>query len=779
MLNPWTGTNGNLFRTDGFRGQICQWQFFTGTNATSSTQKFRIYTNVNTSDIQGTQTNDQNITLEASVRDMLFNAGGEIERMRILGLDQDLISFGYGYARAGNVGIGCSHPLSMLQIGGEASIGAGTRSWMNIGTNYVSESAFDNMYVGLKNIGPDQNQAIISWGNNPSQQVGNVDRLRFIFTAAPGNGIASTQDGLEVARMWANNVGDSRLGVGDFFSSNSDPQNTLEIKASSGSAYWGQPGGSSGLRFTFLTSNAVPVTNPGTGYLSVDTNGDVIYVNSTSTGGAALAHNGTSQSTLDISKVALGQNLNEVGNPGALLNNREIPLNDQNLFFSSLPNATSLTNNVKIGGNTTPVPIKLTVLNDVENIGALIISNSPIYGGTNRYGIIGRSENSYISMGVTGMSSDAVTSIGVYGTATDGTSSTIGVQGRGFSTLAVGNTYGGYFVANSNTPNENYGVQGFSNGSPNINIGGYFSSLGGNLAIGVYGEANSSDPGAVTYAGYFAGNIISPGPSVPSDIQFKTNINALQDANAILNSLNPVTYNYLQSGNASYMHFPTNNQLGLIAQEVETVLPEIVSQVTHPEQHDTLGNITIPSFNYKTVKYEALIPVLIKGHQEQNAKIDSLMNVNVTINNYNDSLVQAVSDLNARLTLLENCLSNILPALCQANQAAVMQTPEETQEYMERTINITLSNRNNIVLNQNVPNPFAESTVISFSIPSTVLKAQIHFYDGSGKLINSVEIMERGSGTLNVFANDLSTGVYTYSLVADGQIISTKRMMKQ
>jgi hypothetical protein len=131
------------------------------------------------------------------------------------------------------------------------------------------------------------------------------------------------------------------------------------------------------------------------------------------------------------------------------------------------------------------------------------------------------------------------------------------------------------------------------------------------------------------------------------------------------------------------------------------------------------------------------------------------------------------------LTLLENCLSNILPALCQANQAAVMQTPEETQEYMERTINITLSNRNNIVLNQNVPNPFAESTVISFSIPSTVLKAQIHFYDGSGKLINSVEIMERGSGTLNVFANDLSTGVYTYSLVADGQIISTKRMMKQ
>jgi hypothetical protein len=110
---------------------------------------------------------------------------------------------------------------------------------------------------------------------------------------------------------------------------------------------------------------------------------------------------------------------------------------------------------------------------------------------------------------------------------------------------------------------------------------------------------------------------------------------------------------------------------------------------------------------------------------------------------------------------------------------AIQQNPHEVQEYLERTMNITLSNRNNIVLNQNVPNPFAESTVISYSIPTTVQKAQIHFYDGQGKLINSVEIIERGNGQLNVFSSDLSTGVYTYSLVADGQVVTTKRMVKE
>lgn len=90
-----------------------------------------------------------------------------------------------------------------------------------------------------------------------------------------------------------------------------------------------------------------------------------------------------------------------------------------------------------------------------------------------------------------------------------------------------------------------------------------------------------------------------------------------------------------------------------------------------------------------------------------------------------------------------------------------------------------MSDKNTIILSQNVPNPFAESTVINYSIPATVVKAQIHFYDGQGKLINSVEITNRGAGQLNVFGEDLSSGTYTYSLVADGQIVSTKKMVKE
>ena len=92
---------------------------------------------------------------------------------------------------------------------------------------------------------------------------------------------------------------------------------------------------------------------------------------------------------------------------------------------------------------------------------------------------------------------------------------------------------------------------------------------------------------------------------------------------------------------------------------------------------------------------------------------------------------------------------------------------------------MTLSNRTAIVLDQNVPNPFAEQTTIRFSIPESVKKAQLHFYDAQGKFLQSVDVTERGMGSLTVFGSDLSSGIYTYTLVADGVVVATKKMMKE
>ena len=92
---------------------------------------------------------------------------------------------------------------------------------------------------------------------------------------------------------------------------------------------------------------------------------------------------------------------------------------------------------------------------------------------------------------------------------------------------------------------------------------------------------------------------------------------------------------------------------------------------------------------------------------------------------------------------------------------------------------IELENLNAIILDQNLPNPFAEKTSINYVIPTDVKEAQLLFYDMNGRIIKQVDITERGEGKLTVYGENLQNGVYTYSLIADGKLIATKKMVKQ
>jgi hypothetical protein len=228
---------------------------------------------------------------------------------------------------------------------------------------------------------------------------------------------------------------------------------------------------------------------------------------------------------------------------------------------------------------------------------------------------------------------------------------------------------------------------------------------------------------------------------------------------------------YYDTTSFSDFRFEGDQQMGLIAKEVEQIIPEIVSNLTKPEQFDTLGNSISPQVDYKAVEYSELIPLLIGGIQEQQALIttqDSTISVQ-------DSLI---NDLNSRLTTLESCLENLLPLLCQINNSMIHENNTNAQDELRTFLNVDLTDSESIVLEQNVPNPFAEQTTISYSIPASVDKAQIHFYNQDGKLINTIDIDERGNGQINVFASDLSSGIYSYTLVADGQVVATKHMVK-
>jgi hypothetical protein len=99
------------------------------------------------------------------------------------------------------------------------------------------------------------------------------------------------------------------------------------------------------------------------------------------------------------------------------------------------------------------------------------------------------------------------------------------------------------------------------------------------------------------------GNITAYGS--PSDINLKENIENIPNALEKLLTLNGVNFNYKKDGSRS---------TGVIAQEVEKVLPEVIYEATNPEQTET----------FKAVRYGNMVGLLIEAIKEQQTHINNL-----------------------------------------------------------------------------------------------------------------------------------------------------------
>jgi hypothetical protein len=109
-----------------------------------------------------------------------------------------------------------------------------------------------------------------------------------------------------------------------------------------------------------------------------------------------------------------------------------------------------------------------------------------------------------------------------------------------------------------------------------------------------------------------------------SDERLKENIKTIPSALSKLLSLRGVTYNSNKLAE-QYGYFDKKEQVGVIAQEVEKVLPQIVVPAPFDIEQDEDGNEYSKSGeNYKTVQYDKLIPLLIEAIKEQQETIISL-----------------------------------------------------------------------------------------------------------------------------------------------------------
>ena len=120
------------------------------------------------------------------------------------------------------------------------------------------------------------------------------------------------------------------------------------------------------------------------------------------------------------------------------------------------------------------------------------------------------------------------------------------------------------------------------------------SSLGvGTAASGTAGEIRATNDITAFYS---------------SDRNLKTNINVISNALIKLDEISGVSFDWNDIALAMYPD-RTYNDVGVIAQEIEAVLPQVVTT------RDT---------GYKAVKYEKIIPLLIQAIKELKSEVDTL-----------------------------------------------------------------------------------------------------------------------------------------------------------
>jgi hypothetical protein len=212
-----------------------------------------------------------------------------------------------------------------------------------------------------------------------------------------------------------------------------------------------------------------------------------------------------------------------------------------------------------------------------------------------------------------------------------------------------------------------------------------------------------------------------------SDVTLKENIETIKRALDKVKLLRGVYFNYKPKGLCDQCDTSTTTvqndetkHMGLIAQEVETVIPEVVrNQYT----------------GYKAVAYQNLVGLLIEAIKELDDKVNQCCAYNAKATKSSQTLGKTSSTSN-------------------------------TNEQMDENI-----------LMQNNPNPATAKTTIAYKIQTTAVNAEIMLFDMQGALIKKYGIKDKGEGYIDIASGELRAGIYLYSLVVDNKEIDTKRMI--
>ena len=246
----------------------------------------------------------------------------------------------------------------------------------------------------------------------------------------------------------------------------------------------------------------------------------------------------------------------------------------------------------------------------------------------------------------------------------------------------------------------------------------------------------------------------SPSPTASSSVIS----NALSN-NSVTSRLAGLSANtFLLDAPASMMNARSNYNSSRFANLTDEEIEEIDSHPRDYEEEEVPVFSDVDKQLYTKQHYcldadqlEEAFPDLVYENEDGTKSINYVEMVPI--------LVQAINELKSEINTLKE------------NETKARNVKKEATGLINSE-NVTL-----LSLGQNKPNPFGTNTEMEVSIPETVQQAFIYVYDLQGKKVEQVDIIARGKQVVRLSSDNLTDGMYMYSLITDGKVVETRRMI--
>ena len=441
-------------------------------------------------------------------------------------------------------------------------------------------------------------------------------------------------------------------------------------------------------------------------------------------------------------------------------------------------------------------------------------STTNVLGTTNDVPITFKVNN--VIAGYTGISSNYNASFGYRAlpNSSSGSNNTaIGYNALLGNTSGSGNTANGSFSLNANTSgsqntaNGNYALAGNMKGSNNTANGSF--ALGSNTegscntAVGFQALTNNTTGSNNTAIGFYSGvnnpnsltnstaigfaaactasnQVIIGNTSIGqiggyanwsnfSDGRGKKNIQTNVPGLNFINLLQPVTYNLDLDA--------VDNLLGIDKaknDQMDKDMPKELKDKNEKARKDKQDEVQT-GFVAQDVEKAAKKA----GYNFNGVNIDEKGIYSLSYAEFVVPLVKAVQELSEKNDQLQEQVNELTGLVDK-----LIGKDADASAFRSDNSNFSITNLSNLAggvsasLEQNVPNPFNQTTVIHYTLPETCTSAKVLITNSGGKAVKQIPLSATGGKeSITIHGGSIPVGVYLYTLICDGKPVDTKRMV--